>query len=332
MSFAAHLRQKIRQDGAMDIASFMALCIAHYYKSRDPLGRQGDFTTAPEISQMFGEMIGIWCADLWHRAGAPPVLHLVECGPGRGTLMADLLRGTKHVTGFHEALHIHLVEISPPLRALQKHAVVHERVTWHENFETTPETGALIVIGNEFLDALPMRQYQRTAEGWMECCIGLDPQTGALVRGVMPCVMPCVMPVSRAAGIGDVIEISPAREKFVAGVRARLTRQRGGALFIDYGYNGPAVGDTLQAVRNHDYVCVLETAGEADLTSHVDFAPFGGFLTTQGAFLQALGIALRAERLGLQRDMQRLCAPDQMGGLFKVCGFCSDGLRPAGFS
>jgi len=347
-----YIRQQIRSHGPVDVGTFMALALSHpeggYYTGADPLGATGDFTTAPEISQLFGEMIGAWCADLWIRMGRPAPFILAECGPGRGTLMADLLRATKAVPGFHKAAQIHLVEISPGLREKQRSALADYQVTWHDDCQSLPDHAPLLLIANEFLDALPIRQYQKTAQGWAERVIGLDGQ-GRFIFGLVPAA---IRPPIEAQE-GDIFELAPAREAFTADLAARIISQSGAALLIDYGHETSAAGDTLQAVKDHAPVDVLAAPpGSADITSHVDFAALARIAAEQsvvvhgpvpqGAFLQALGIGLRAAMLerGAQAGQQdalaaglaRLTAPDQMGQLFKVMALCHDKtITPVGF-
>ncbi len=321
------LKNMIRQNGPLDVATFMGIAIGHYYSTRDPLGQNGDFTTAPEISQMFGELIGICLADTWIKMGRPSPVMLVECGPGRGTLMADLLRATRKVDGFHEAIKIHLVEISPALREKQKQTLKDYAVEWHNDLGTVPE-GPMLVVANEFLDALPIRQYQIDKDGWHERFVGLD-ENGDFIFGLGP-VIPALMDGGRA---GDIFEKSPARESFIRGMGERIEKHRGVAVVIDYGHDQTAFGDTLQAVKDHSYADVLLNPGESDLTSHVDFAALKKIAEPlvavhgpvgQGEFLKNLGIDLRAVRLNQPAELSRLTAGDQMGDLFRVMVLCHD--------
>ena len=350
---------QIRTSGPMDVGQFMSACLGHpeygYYMKQDPLGRGGDFTTAPEVSQMFGEMIGVWLADMWMQMGAPDPFILLECGPGRGTLMADILRATKGVQGFHEAVQVYLVEISPALKAKQEEALSAYDVSWCGGVEDVPDDAPIFMVANEFLDALPFRQMAKLKEGWGERVVGEE--DGVLVFTVRPApdALAVHIPENVIAKEGDVFEISPARENFVRGVCARIKAQDGAALFIDYGHIKRAVGDTFQAVKNHEYVDVLADAGDADLTSHVDFAALKDVEgvnilgpVPQGAFLKALGVEMRAQALSkgagdeaalnIQKDLQRLYDSDQMGELFKVIGYwyhhdkrAQNAIKPAGF-
>ncbi len=322
------LQTEIARNGPMNVVRYMDLCLSHpqygYYMTRDPLGTRGDFTTAPEISQMFGEVIGAYVAQQWHTMGAPRDFHLVECGPGRGTLMKDMLRVMQRVPNFRAQ--VHLVETSPVLREIQKAALQNAEIAWHETLDTVPQ-GAFALIANEFLDALPIEQFIFVQGQWHERCIGL--QNGALVF-----VLGDVVPLNIQAKEGDVFERSPAREYVMRQLCARLKRDRGFALLIDYGAVRAGIGDTLQAVRSHKYVDVFEAPGECDLTSHVDFAALeqitlaqgcNCMIATQGEFLMSLGIEARAAILqqknpgaNINAALQRLIGAEQMGKLFKV--------------
>lgn len=324
-----------------------------YYTTRDPLGADGDFTTAPEISQIFGEMLGLWAADIWVKMGSPDAVKIIECGPGRGTLLADALRAARCAAGFCETLQVHLVETSPALRARQGQALSGFSPVWHDRFDTLPP-GPTILIANEFLDALPVRQCVRTGSGWAERHVDVDGDKGfrfvlssADTQTIESLPLPC-----RMAAPGQIVEFSPARENFVADVSARLAASGGAALFIDYGHGASAPGETLQAVRAHRFVPVLEGVGNADLTAHVDFARLAlcagktgvsvSPLVAQGAFLTQLGGDARLAALceknpgrahALKTGYDRLISPHAMGELFKVMGLWH-GLKapPEGFS
>jgi SAM-dependent MidA family methyltransferase len=326
----------------------MAAANAHYYATRDPLGQHGDFTTAPEISQMFGELIGLWAADLWDRAGRPEIAW-VELGPGRGTLTADALRAMARA-GLTPP--VHLVETSPVLRARQAEAVAG--ATWHDAVDTLPADRPLLVVANEFFDALPIRQLVRRQGRWQgrwhERLVACQDTLFLPIAGsdVPDAIIP---PVLREAPDGSIIETSPASVGIVRALAARLREQGGAALIVDYGYDGPAIGDTLQAVRGHAFVNPFEAPGERDLTAHVDLATLGAAAATegarvhgavgQGAFLDALGLSQRAAALSASRPDQaaaietarlRLSAPDQMGDLFRVLALTAPGWpAPAGF-
>ena len=339
------LKEIIERNGPISVETFMGLVTAHYYSTRDPFGAKADFTTAPEISQMFGEMIGVFAADAWIKMGSPASFTLLECGPGRGTLMADIMRATRHVPGFHEAAKIVLMEISPILRGKQQEALKDYPVEWVTSTDSQilrSSDSPIILIANEFLDALPMQQWIWAEDEWRERAVSFE--NDQFVLCVLPLhpsqpFPPCMG--GRAKGGGDVWEQSPARETFVKKAAELLRARTGVALFIDYGHDVSGCGDTLQAVKDHKFVDVLDHIGEADLTSHVDFDALkkavSGLVTVhgpvgQGVFLKRLGIELRAQRLNQPDELARLTAPDQMGNLFRVLAFCSEaGLSPEGF-
>jgi NADH dehydrogenase [ubiquinone] 1 alpha subcomplex assembly factor 7 len=348
-ALAEHLRALIAAAGPITVARFMAEALGHpehgYYATRDPLGRAGDFTTAPEISQVFGELIAAWCAVVWARmdagAGAPSPVRLVELGPGRGTLIADILRTLAKVApDLDRAAELHLVETSPVLRAAQARAL-GDRPHWHDALETVPD-GPLILVANEFFDALPIHQLVHTGGHWRERLVGADPATGALRFEVAPgpsplaAALPAGLPMPRE---GEIVELRPAGDAVMAELARRIARHGGAALIVDYGHAASAYGDTLQAVRGHDYAPVLADPGEADLTAHVDFAALARAAraesaavygpVAQGAFLAALGIAARAEalarvaagpeqRAAVASGVARLVVPEAMGTLFKA--------------
>ena len=317
------LRERIKAEGPITVEAYMEACNAYYYATRDPFGTEGDFTTAPEISQTFGEMVGAALADCWTRAGSPADAVYAELGPGRGTLASDALR-TLGSAGFAGAAH--LVETSPILRDLQQRAV--PGAAWHESIENLPSQ-PLLLVANEFLDALPIRQFVQ----------GMERRVGIIAGG---------LGFDRD---GETVELSPQREQAVAAVASRLVRSGGVALFIDYGHARSGRGDTLQAVRRHGFAPVLADPGEQDLTSHVDFEAVARValdagvrvspLVPQGEWLQRLGIATRAAALArsnpgrepaIQADVDRLVGPDQMGRLFKVIAIhAPDWPLPAGF-
>jgi len=352
------LARRIRAHGPLTVADFMAEALGHpeygYYTTRDPLGRAGDFTTAPEISQVFGELIGLWCADLWSRMGRPDPIVLAELGPGRGTLMRDALRAARLVPEFLAAARLYLVETSPVLRRAQAKTLRDHKPAWHETIATLPP-GPLLVIANEFFDALPIRQFVKTEAGWREKLVGLSAETDDLAFALSPGITPAVALVPAAlrdAPPGSVAEIGAASLSVMDGLAERLVAAGGAALVIDYGYLGPTCGETLQAVRRHQRHDPLESPGSADLTAHVDFTALAEAAhqagawswgpVPQGAFLQALGIAARLERLlrqagpGQAADLgiavRRLIDPAEMGTLFKVLCIAAPGLPPpAGF-
>ena len=327
---AQRLERLIEQGGSVPVSLFMAYANQHYYATRDPLGTDGDFTTAPEISQMFGEMIGLWCADLWMRA-RQPALAYVELGPGRGTLAADALRSMRQ---FGLTPMVHFVETSPVLRDLQ--AAAAPGATFHADVSTLPADLPLLVIANEFFDALPIRQLVMTAEGWRERVVTLADGTFVPAAGRLP--MDAVVPAAlRRASEGAIVEASPASVAIARDLATTLARQGGAMLVIDYGYAEAAPGDTLQAVERHRYADAFEGVGERDITAHVDFGALATVarhegLTVagpvgQGDFLRRLGIEARAQALAsrnrareadVEQALQRLIHADQMGTLFKV--------------
>ena len=344
--FAARLIARIRAAGPISITEYMRLCNAHYYATRDPFGAAGDFTTAPEISQVFGELIGAWCADYWQRMGAPNPVLLVELGPGRGTLMADALRATKRVPGFHDALQLHLVEQSPVLRQRQRENLTGYAPQFHDNVARLPP-GPMLAIANEFFDALPIVQFEYRAGRTHERKVALGSDGTSLVIRCEPTRDEKV----RGALDGDIKEASIGYVMAHALAR-RIARSGGATLIIDYGYFPAAFGDSLQALRRHRSVSIFECPGEADLTAHVDFeslakaASSGGAAVhgpvSQASFLIALGIAAREaallknadhdQQIAIRSGCRRLIEPVEMGTLFKVLALTQkEGPLPAGF-
>ena len=341
---AERLARAITLAGPMPLSQFMGAANAHYYATRDPLGSRGDFTTAPEISQMFGELIGLWLADLWDRFGRPAARY-VELGPGRGTLAADALRAMAKV-GL--APGVDLVETSPTLRAAQAERMPDAE--WHLGLVGLPEDVPLLVVANEFFDALPIRQLVATGEGWRERLVACQDTLFLPIAGDRSFDMIIPRHLLQSPP-GSILETSPAGVAILRNLAARLLEQGGAALILDYGYEGPAIGDTLQAVRGHAYANPFEDPGEADLTAHVDFATLKeaaeveGLVVhgpvSQGAFLKALGIEARTEALAkaspdraeaLALDRDRLIDPEQMGELFRVIALTAPGWPiPAGF-
>lgn len=350
------LKVRIRTHGPLTIADYMTICLSDpehgYYRSGNPIGADGDFVTAPEISQMFGELIGVWCIHVWQSMGSPQGFRLVELGPGRGTLMADALRAAQVVPEFLAAADIHLVELSATLQATQERTLARDgrRLNWHQDLAEVP-VGPAIVIANEFIDALPVRQFVNRGGCWFERQVGLD-------RATQLCMIEAPVtdeaneialePRDLAAGEGAVAEVRPEVRNLLSALVDRSQGNPLATLIIDYGYGKGSAGNTFQAVRRHRYADPLLDPGEADLTALVDFAglrcaaaqegltawgPIG-----QGAFLTGLGLNERLQRLLAganpvqQRDLnsgaERLVARDQMGELFKVLALTSPGLSP----
>jgi NADH dehydrogenase [ubiquinone] 1 alpha subcomplex assembly factor 7 len=349
---ASELRRMILMEGPITVERYMGLCLGHpqygYYMTRDPLGAAGDFTTAPEISQMFGELIGLWVAQCWIDMGQPNPVRLVECGPGRGTLMSDALRAVLAVPGLRQALFVDLIETSPVFKARQLRALsgCGFAVNWHADLATVPKGAPLIVLGNEFLDALPIRQYVRQDGQWHERLVGIE--ADHLVFGL---ARDCEPSIQHDAPQGSLLELNVIAAGFVKELAQRLKDEGGAALFLDYGNVKSGLGDTLQAIKQHAFVAPLSTPGEADITAHVDFdalirvaqsvgLPHYGPLE-QGAFLRALGLDVRAENLlgKAKDDSQRQAifsahkrltdtTPTGMGRLFKAIAFAASG-QPA---
>jgi len=336
----------IASHGPIPVSDYMALANAHYYAARDPLGAAGDFTTAPEISQMFGELVGLALADLWDRAGRPEGARYVELGPGRGTLAADALRAMR-AAGLEPE--VHFVETSPILRAAQAERVPNAR--WHEDLHTLPEDGPILAVANEFFDALPVRQLIATGTGWRERLVTLDGDRFVPAAG--PPVPAAAIPDPlRAAQPGTLLETSPASLAYVRLLARRMNRHGGGALIVDYGHDRASAGETLQAVRMHDYANPWIEPGESDLSAHVDFESLARAAAeadvrvqgpvAQGDWLARLGIDARAEALAgsaphrrdeVRTARDRLVSPEQMGRLFRVMGLSAPGWpAPEGFA
>ncbi len=347
MRLRDHLIARIAADGPMRLDEYMSVCLLHpeygYYTTRQPFGRAGDFTTAPEISQMFGELIGLCLAQDWLSKGAPAPFTLAELGPGRGTLMADALRACTAVPGFLDAAQIVLVEASPALRAEQRAALAGHEVTWVDTTDALPDQ-PLFAIANEFFDALPIRQFIRDGAQWRERQVGL--QEDRLAFGLGP-ALPQPSFEARLADTkdGDMIEVSSALGPAVSGLADRIAGFGGAALIIDYG-SWRSLGNTFQAIEQHKKVDPLAAPGRADLTAHVDFEALAqaaascahSALTPQGVFLERLGITHRARKLAatLSEDAltnhisahRRLTHPEEMGTLFKVIALHQNGALP----
>jgi NADH dehydrogenase [ubiquinone] 1 alpha subcomplex assembly factor 7 len=360
MSLEKHIKKLISQTGAISVAQFMNEALSHpthgYYHKQDPFGASGDFITAPEISQMFGELIGIWCASVLQSMGSKEFA-LVELGPGRGTLMKDLLRGTRHIPNFHKNLEVHMVETSPTLQQIQKDnlAESHENINWHNDLTSLPDM-PMIVIANEFFDALPIHQYEKTKDGWRERMVGID-NAGELTFTYSNNI-PLSSPPSaggdgfKSIPIGGIIETCPQGINIARALSLKLAANTGAALIIDYGYGHYDYQDTLQAVKNHKYHPILKDVGDADITAHVDFCAIAEAATasdvnasdiiTQNNLLLALGIKAREkvllakasekQKLDITTATDRLINPEQMGTLFKAIALTNKELpRPVGF-
>ncbi|MGZ8286586.1 MAG: class I SAM-dependent methyltransferase [Allosphingosinicella sp.] len=343
---ADRLRRLIASQGPIPVSDYMALANAHYYATRDPIGAGGDFVTAPEISQMFGELVGLALAEVWHRAGRPDGVRYVELGPGRGTLAADALRAMR-AAGLEPR--VHFVETSPVLRAAQAERV--PRASWHDDLAALPEDGPILAVANEFFDALPVRQLVATGTGWRERLVAVEgerfvPAAGSPVPGA------AIPEPVRAAPPGTVIETSPASLAYARRLAGRVKMRGGAALIVDYGHDRLCAGETLQAVRRHDYADPWAEPGESDLTAHVDFESLGRAAAGaglrvhgpvgQGDWLARLGIDARAAALAraapgrgdeVGAAKARLVSPEQMGRLFRVMGLSAPAWpAPEGFS
>ncbi|HUO54863.1 MAG TPA: SAM-dependent methyltransferase [Rhodoblastus sp.] len=346
------IREVVADEGPMSLERYMALALTHptkgYYTSSNPFGAAGDFITAPEISQMFGELLGLWAAEIWSLIGRPPRVLLVELGPGRGTLMADALRAAQAAPEFFRALEVHLVEASDLLAEQQRHVLAASGKTaaWRRSLDGLPP-GPAIFIANEFFDALPVRHYLKTPKGWRERLIGLDPD-GELAFGLSEEVEPYI---KAQAPEGSILEVGAAAQRLMTSIAARVVSENGAALVIDYGYARTDFGETLQAVRAHQYVDPLADPGLADLTTHVDFAALARAASSanalvhgpvnQGAFLAELGIYQRAETLRRGASSEQAAEVDsalarltgdgegEMGALFKVIAVTRRALKEA---
>lgn len=340
----ARIAAQITTAGPISVADYMAQCLFDpadgYYTTREPFGAEGDFTTAPEISQMFGELCAVWLYAAWQAVGAPERPVIAEIGPGRGTLMKDMLRTLARLDArFGAQARVFMIEASPRLTGVQKATLAGAAPApeWVPTVDALP-AGPLFILGNELFDALPVRQYVKTATGWRERVVGLDEAGRLAFRAGPGSPDPTLLPPDAAtAPEGAIAEIAPARTALMQAIAARIAESGGAGLFIDYGHAKPAVGDTLQAMHGHAYAEVLAEPGAADLTTHVDFAALAGaaesqglaaHLATQGEFLLGLGLLERAGRLGagaspaeqeaIRAAVERLAGPQAMGTLFKV--------------
>lgn len=357
------LLDEIKANGPMRLEDYMQRALADpthgYYMQRQPFGESsqhgGDFITAPEVSQMFGELLGAWLADLWQRMGAPAPFCLAELGPGRGTLMADILRAARVLPDFIAAMQVHFVETSPHLRAAQKQLVPH--AVWHDTLNDLPDMPTLL-IANEFFDALPVQQYRKDGDSWRPIEVTAEGDSLVLSAGdkqatpfsdALTACLPA--PLNEALNEAVIVESAAAVEHAMQNVTEHIAKYGGSALIIDYGHAEPASGDSFQALRGHAPVDPLAEPGLADLTAHVNFpllahiAQRAGLVAApiieQGLFLEALGLSLRAQQLkeispertaDIESERHRLAAPQEMGALFKVLAVAHEDMPPlAGF-
>jgi len=347
------LIKRIEATGPITLADYMADCLMHpehgYYSQQKIFGAEGDFITAPEVSQMFGEMLGLWLADRWYKMDKPNNVHLIELGPGRGTLMEDILRATEPVPDFHDAFTVHFIETSQQLRALQAQKVPH--ATWHDDLSSVPD-GPTLLVANEFFDALPIHQFEKQDGRWCERRVHTEGSDLTMVLTSAGPKFALTNPALHGGPDGSILEVCPAGLSVAGAIAERLFAYGGAAIIIDYGYRKSAVGDTFQAMKNHAFCNPLEAPGEADLTTHVAFdqiataasskgaAAFGA--AAQGPFLMALGLGERAQQLAAATDAQgqervlseltRLTSSDAMGTLFKTLALQDPKLpAPPGF-
>jgi SAM-dependent MidA family methyltransferase len=349
----SEIHKLIRSTGPMPVWRYMELCLVHpehgYYVSRDPLGREGDFTTAPEVSQMFGELLGLWTASVWKAIGAPPMLRLIELGPGRGTMMADALRAVRVLPPLYQSLHVHLVEINPVLREKQRATLSGARsISWHDSIDDVPE-GPAVILANEYFDVLPIHQVVKRETGWHERVVNLEAD-GKLVFAAADDPMSrfevLLPPLVRAAPVGAVFEWRPDSEMMK--IATRIRDQDGAALIIDYGHLRSDAGDTFQAIARHSFADPLKNPGQADVTAHVDFQALARAAedvgarvhgpVTQGEFLKRLGIETRALTLmgkttpevsaDISAALKRLTDSGRggMGSMFKVLAITDPNL------
>ncbi|TPN13803.1 class I SAM-dependent methyltransferase [Mesorhizobium sp. B2-1-3] len=354
----ARIVDLIEATGPIPVNEYMALCLfdpeAGYYTTREPFGAAGDFITAPEISQMFGELVAVWLYQAWLAVGRPTPVTIGEIGPGRGTLMKDMLRTLSRLEpALANDAAFAMIETSPRLTEVQKQTLgaTPFSIRWHETIDTLPPQ-PLFIVGNELFDAIPIRQFVRTGTGWRERVVGLDGADNLCFFAGAGSLDPTLLPADAGeAPQGAIVELAPARSALMATIAERMAAHGGSGLFVDYGHLRPGVGDTLQALRRHDHEDVLANPGEADLTSHVDFAALAGVvrahgldahLSTQGDFLLGLGILERAGRLGadasqaardkIAGDVERLAGPQAMGDLFKVLAIMPRGVAVRPFA
>ncbi len=331
----------------------MGLCLSHprhgYYTTGRPIGAEGDFITAPEISQMFGELIGFFIVNLWQQMGQPTSFTLLELGPGRGTLMQDALRAASKADGFENALHLQLFESNALLKGEQEKRLGAYSPYWASEIDVVSDD-PIFVIANEFFDALPIRQFVKTDDGWHERLVGLNGDVRSFGLSPTPIAESAAPPEVHGAYAGEILELGTAGVDAMQRLARKVALQGGAILAIDYGYPLTQTGETLQAVKSHAFADPLEEPGAADLSAHVNFGVLGEAakatglavapLANQGEWLLKLGIGQRAKALAksnpaeaanIARAIERLTSPEQMGTLFKVLCAHSPGLRPAGF-
>jgi len=353
MNLEKHIKDLINKDGAMTIAQYMSLALTHekygYYRKNKAIGKEGDFITAPEISQIFGELIGVWMATCWKGTGSPEAT-LVELGPGRGTLMSDILRSTNKVGGFHDKIEVHLVEINEQLIEAQKESLSDYDVRWHTDLSDLPEK-PMFLIANEFFDALPIHQFIKTKDGWRERLVYLNEDNNLAYKTSSEETLNCKMIPKRLNDLdeGYMYEASPQSIKIIKDIAQHIAKYNGAALIIDYGYYNNSFSDSLQAVKNHQFYDPLKTPGEVDITAHVNFTRLGKEAekigaraqgnVTQGDFLANMGIEIRAHMLAkhadekmlkeLESQINRLISPQEMGALFKCLALTNNNSAPA---
>lgn len=353
LTLSEQIDTQIRETGPMSIATYMGLCLSHprhgYYTTGRPIGAAGDFITAPEISQMFGELIGFFFVNLWQQMGQPTSFTLLELGPGRGTLMQDALRAASKADGFENALHLQLFESNSILKGEQQKRLGAYSPYWSSDIDAVSED-PIFVVANEFFDALPIKQFIKTDDGWHERLVGLKDDVRTFGLSPTPIAESAAPEAVHGAFPGEVLELSAAAADAMQRIARKVALQGGAILAIDYGYGTTQTGETLQAVKDHAFADPLEAPGEADISSHVNFevlaaaAKSTGLATTplaeQGEWLLKLGLGQRAKALAaanpreagnIARAVERLTSPEQMGTLFKVLCAHSPGLKPAGF-
>jgi NADH dehydrogenase [ubiquinone] 1 alpha subcomplex assembly factor 7 len=353
LTLAEQIDAQITADGPMSLSTYMALCLSHprhgYYAVGRPIGAAGDFITAPEISQMFGEIIGFFLVNLWQQMGQPTSFTLLELGPGRGTLMQDALRAASKADGFENALHLQLFESNALLKGEQAKRLGAYSPYWSTEIDAVSDD-PVFVVANEFFDALPIKQFVKTDDGWHERLIGLKNNARLFGLSPEPIAESAAPEAVHGAFPGEVLELSAAAATAMQRIARKVALQGGAILAIDYGYGKTQTGETFQAVKDHAFADPLEAPGEADLSSHVNFEVLAAAakatglavppLADQGEWLLKLGLGERARKLAksnpaeaanIARAIERLTSPEKMGTLFKVLCAHSPGLKPAGF-